>query len=285
MNPTSGKAIASLVLGILSFCLSFLAGIPGAILGILALVQIGNSQGQLQGRGMAITGLVLSLVGSLMVTPLLILALLLPAVQKVRQAANNQVSMNNLHQIGIAMHAYHNERNTLPPPAIYDRDGKPLLSWRVAILPYLENQDLYHRFKLDEPWDGPNNLPLIKEMPKVYLLPAEQEPGATDTYYQVIVGKDTLFRGARGVRFFEIVDGTSNTILAVEANRAVPWTKPEDLTYEEGGPLPQLGTPRSPRFHVLFGDGSARSFTPGQLPPDTLKFMILRNDGNPIQIP
>jgi len=94
---------------------------------------------------------------------------MLPAVESAREAARRAQCTNNLKQIALAMHEYHDMNNTFPAPAIADKQGKPLLSWRVAILPYLDQKPLYSKFKLDEPWDGPNNKALLKEMPSTYV--------------------------------------------------------------------------------------------------------------------
>ena len=81
-----------------------------------------------------------------------LIGLLLAAVQRVREAANQTACRNNLKQIGLAMHNYHSVNNAFPMPAIVDKDGKPLLSWRVAILPFIERGELYNKFHTDEPW-------------------------------------------------------------------------------------------------------------------------------------
>ena len=127
-----------------------------------------------------------------------LVALLLPAVQSAREAARRAQCVNNLKQIGLAMHNYQSANNAFPRPAITDKDGKPLLSWRVAILPYIEQQELYNKFKLDEPWDSPHNKALIKEMPPIYVCPsrANVEPGTTT--YRVFVGQGRDLREGPG---------------------------------------------------------------------------------------
>src|SRR6202789_1676353 len=104
-----------------------------------------------------------------------LIALLLPAVQAAREAARRAQCVNNLKQIGLAMHNYHSANDAFPMPAITDKDGKPLLSRRVAILPYIEKQELYNKFKLEEPWDSPHNKALLKEMPTTYLCPSQHK--------------------------------------------------------------------------------------------------------------
>ena len=150
---TSGKAIASLVLGLFSFVCFLITGLPAIIFGCLAMSDINQSRGRLKGSGLAITGIVLGAFGSLFMTA----ALLLPAVQSAREAARRAQCVNNLKQIGLAMHNFHAQKNHFPAAAIVDKAGKPLLSWRVAILPYIEQESLYQQFHLDEPWDRSND--------------------------------------------------------------------------------------------------------------------------------
>lgn len=231
---------------------------------------------------------VLVLVGGLMV------ALLLPAVQKVRQAAARMKSSNNLKMIGLAMHDYNSSHGGLPPQAITDETGKPLLSWRVAILPYIEQENLYNQFHFDEPWDSPHNMSLAQTMPSVYVLPGtEDQAGPGKTYYQVISGKGALFappiqpkpildplsppadRAIHGIK-----DGTSNTIMVVEAANAVPWTKPEDVPYSPGV-APTLGEHFTGGANVLFADGSVR-FLRTSVGPQSLEAAITSDGGEQV---
>src|SRR5262245_822885 len=112
----------------------------------------------------------------------------MPAVAKARIAGNSSRSANNLKQIMLAFHNYHDLYNGMPSAAICDKNGKPLLSWRVAILPLIEQDNLYKQFKLDEPWDSEHNKKLIPMMPKIYAVPNVSKPGDTDTYYRVFYG-------------------------------------------------------------------------------------------------
>jgi hypothetical protein len=142
----------------------------------------------------------------------------------------------------------------LPPAAIADpKNGKPLLSWRVAILPYIEQDTLYKRFKLNEPWDSAHNKALLDLMPKTFELP-ESGAAKDHTWYQLITGPNTAFNdavmplggpfGRQGPKLpGSFTDGTSNTLLIVESNKAVPWTKPEDVVYDAKKPLPNFGGP------------------------------------------
>src|SRR5262245_14860206 len=108
------------------------------------------------------------------------------------------LASNNLKQVCIAMLAYHDEHGHLPPAVVRDRDGRPLYSWRVLILPYIEEDKLYKEFHLDEPWDSPHNLTLLPRMPKVYASAGEQPPEPHRTFLQVLVGPGTTFEKPEG---------------------------------------------------------------------------------------
>ena len=188
-----------------------------------------------------------------------LVALLLPAVQAAREAARRNQSTNNLKMIGLAMHNYHDVNKHFPAAAIADKNGKPLLSWHVAILPYVEETVLYKQFHLDEPWDSEHNRTLIPLMPSVY---ANPNLGPTDgkTNYLVPTGEKTLFAGKEGPGMRAILDGTSKTIMLVEADadHLVEWTRPDDLKIDFKQPLAGLSGFRPGVFLALFADGSVR---------------------------
>ena len=164
---------ASLVLGVLFF-FACLTGVPAILLGRRALSDIQRSGGRLRGKGMAIAGIVLGVIGCLFTV-----SLFLPAVRSAREAARRSQCVNNLKQIGLGFHNYHSSNDCLPAAAITDKDGRPLLSWRVAMLPYIESSPLYSKFHLDEPWDSPHNLSLLEPTPLVYACPSDmtRKPG------------------------------------------------------------------------------------------------------------
>lgn len=179
------------------------------------------------------------------------IGLLLPAVQKVGEAAGRVQSTNNLKQLGLAIHNYHDVKDKVPPAAITDKAGKPLLSWRVAILPYIEEGALYQQFHLDEPWDGPNNSRLMSRMPKT--LASLNFPEATaenKTPYRVFVGKKTPFEPGTTLSLKDFPN-PRQTILIVEAAEAVPWTKPQELDYRDDGPLPPLWSGNRPLLAAM----------------------------------
>src|SRR5262249_3525398 len=144
-------------------------------------------------------------------------SIILSSVQAVRELATRARDANNLKQIGLAMHNYHDANGAFPPAALYDKDGKALLSWRGLLLPYVEKDNLYQQFKVDEPWDSPHNKKLLARMPPVYKHPNVKKTSPGGTFYQVAVGKGTIFDGKRGLRITDITDGTSNTIMVAEA--------------------------------------------------------------------
>lgn len=210
-------------------------------------------------------------------------ALLLPAVQAAREAARRSQSTNHLKQLGLAMHNYHDINKHFPARASFDSQGKPLLSWRVHLLPFLEQGDLYREFHLDEPWDSPHNRKLIPRMPSVYQNPsAPAKPGMA--HYVALVGKGTLFEGSKGRSIAEIRDGTSNTVMLVEVNpdRAVIWTKPEDLPFDPDNPLAGLGKAHPLGFLVLFCDGSVR-FMSEKIDPQLFRFLVEIADGRAVR--
>jgi hypothetical protein len=204
--------------------------------------------------------------------------LMLPAVQKVREAAGRSKSFNNLKQMTLAMYNYHDLYNGFPSAAICDKNGKPLLSWRVAILPFIEQDALYKEFHLDEPWDSEHNKKLIARMPNIYALPGVTNPGETTTYYRVFYGNGALFNLGKPVRISDISDGTSNTIMIVEAGESVPWTKPDELEFDPSKALPKLGKQNSKGFAASMADGSVRFINAG-ISAATLKAAITRAGG------
>src|SRR5208337_936304 len=128
-----------------------------------------------------------------METPVLI-ALLLPAVQSAREAARRAQCVNNIKQIMLAMHNYISANNAFPRD-ITDKNGKPLLSWRVAILPYVEQGVLFDKFKLDEPWDSPHNQELLKYMPLVYQCPSRASAQSAKAATIEAIRSDLVYQG------------------------------------------------------------------------------------------
>jgi hypothetical protein len=209
-----------------------------------------------------------------------------PAVTKVRSAAARTQSANNLKQMALAMHNYNDAYGgKLPAHAIYSKDGqRPLLSWRVSLLPYLEEDQLFKQFRFDEPWDSEHNKKLIPMMPKLYTAPDGPLTNPGMTYYQMFVGGGAAWERSSktpGIpRTF--LDGTSNTIMIAEAGDPVIWTKPDDLNYDPMKPLPRLGNVWRPTgFLAALADGSIRSIGP-KVTEKTLRLAITAADGLPL---
>jgi hypothetical protein len=184
------------------------------------------------------------------------------------------------------MHGYHDAHGKFPPAVVYGKDGKALYSWRVLLLPYVEQNGLFEQFKLDEPWDSPHNIQLLDRRPSVYAPPgryARRIP-STHTYIHVFVGKGTPFESSDGEPMSSFTDGTSNTFLMIEGGKPVPWSKPEDLVYESDQPLPSLDGPFKYGIRIGYADGSMH-FIPRDLDEKIFRAAITRNGGENVTMP
>ncbi|WP_166820660.1 M56 family metallopeptidase [Thalassoroseus pseudoceratinae] len=248
-----------------------------------------------------------------------LISLLVPAVSNAQAAASRTLAKNDLKQILLALHNYHDFHKHFPPPVVIGPDGKTPHSWRVAILPFLDQAELYERYHLDEPWDSKHNQQILKQMPKMFRHPLDDDD-STNTGYVGFVGVETAFgtkdgidvqagvpgggfgfafgggasdggsgigkpkesatKKIMGVRLRDILDGTSNTIFVVENKSEVPWTKPVDLKYDANKP-PQVGGWFDGGFHAGLADGSVR-FVSDDISDKTLKLLIERADGQRI---
>ncbi len=211
-----------------------------------------------------------------------LVALLLPATQAAREAARRAQCTGNMKQIMLAMHNYHSANNSLPRD-ITDKNGKPLLSWRVAILPYIEQNELYQKFKQDEPWDSPHNKELLKEMPTPFKCPSLGKTVPFTTTYRGFMGPGAIFETGQDIGFASVTDGTSNTIAITEAKEAVPWTKPGDLPFDQQAKPSFYGAGSSHPggFNCGFADGSIR-FIKNSISVIVFKALVTRNGGEVI---
>ncbi|MCS6865301.1 MAG: DUF1559 domain-containing protein [Gemmata sp.] len=193
-------------------------------------------------------------------------------------------SVNNLKHIGLAIHSFYDANGRLPMD-ITDKNGKPILSWRVEILPYLEQDQLFRQFRLDEPWDSENNKKVSQTMVKIFLAPDAQRPEQSEwgwTSYRGIAGPGASFEAGKKLKFTDFEDGLSNTILVIESKELIPWAKPGDYPFDPNKPLPKI-SPVGTReeFLALFADGAVRSFKP-TINEKKLKALLTRSGGETI---
>jgi RNA polymerase sigma factor (sigma-70 family) len=191
--------------------------------------------------------------------------------------AQRQKSQEKLKRIANAMINYHDAIGSLPQDSYDLRSGKALLSWRVHLLPYLDQFSLYKQFNLDEPWDSETNRKLLAKLPDIYRTGIEAKD-ATDTYYQGFAGPETIFEPRRKLTIFQVHDGLSNTLAVAEVGPPVPWSKPADVPYAPDKPFPKVEWPFANVIQFVAADGAYHS-----LKPDTgeliLRRLIERNDG------
>ena len=217
-----------------------------------------------------------------------VLALLPPNINfNARDQARSMECSNNMKILSIALMSYHSEYNTLPPAYIADEEGKPMHSWRVLILPFLEEQFLYDQYDFNEPWDGPNNIKLLNQMPEFYACPAahHHQPGDEFcTNYVAITGTNTMWTKESPRRMDIGSESNTKTLLLTEFDDTkIPWLKPEDIEYFEAikilsstEPEVHKQTHKEHRW-VLLSDGLNRYVHSGQ-PPELWEGIIGTND-------
>ncbi|MBI1902017.1 MAG: DUF1559 domain-containing protein [Planctomycetia bacterium] len=208
------------------------------------------------------------------------------------EAQQRAESQRDLHQVAIGLHNHFDVYSSLPSPASYDASGKPLLSWRVHLLPYLDQSNLYDQFHLDEPWDSPHNKQLISEIPSVYRMHGDTAAEGK-TRILAAAGKDTMFEAPQGgfprspqsgITFGQVTDGLSNTVMLLEvpAEQAVIWTKPDDWQVSPQ----QLDTlandlAQGKTVRVVMGDASTHTIS-ANTQRDMLRRLFDRRDGEAI---
>ncbi|MEZ6131014.1 MAG: DUF1559 domain-containing protein [Planctomycetaceae bacterium] len=188
----------------------------------------------------------------------------------------------NLKQLGLAMHNFHDVYGNFADDNGGAGAAKGKLSWRVHLLPYLDEAVLYRKFRLDEAWDSDHNKTLIEEMPAVFRSPGVAQKGQTSIH--ILVGEGALFEGERAPALRDIHDGTSNTLLMVMAgaDKADVWTKPGGLELKAGAPKNTLGQ-IDRQFMVCMADGFVRPLSV-DLDPDLFRRIAQHQDGEPTSL-
>lgn len=193
---------------------------------------------------------------------------------------------NNLKQIGLGFHNHHDTYITFLPelnnPRAYDEQKRPRFSWRVALLPYVDRADLYNQYNFDEPWDSEQNKRILAQMPDVFRTPGAE---GTNTRYQIVVGPGSAFEpGQRETRIRDFRDGASYSLLVahVGTDKAVPWTKPEDVPFDPANVRAMFGNVGD-TLQFTAVDGSVHAIR-ADVPDELLRNLITPADGQIIDL-
>jgi prepilin-type processing-associated H-X9-DG protein len=202
-----------------------------------------------------------------------IIPLLLPAISPAREAPRGALCTKNLNQIGFALRNYHDAKGHFPPLNVNDKDGNPLLSWRIEILPFMDYGNLYNSLRKDEPWNSPHNAKLLSRVLPEYKCPSDiHDRYNFSTSYVAVIGPGTAWHEDGPIKLSDLPDGGSRTVMAVEAvNSGVHWAEPRDLTVEEALEHMKtrqglrISTAHSNKISVLFADGRV-CWLPAKMP-------------------
>jgi prepilin-type processing-associated H-X9-DG protein len=238
--------------------------------------------GSAAGAGAAVLVIGIVLLGSLLVCGGVVAMIGYQAVGGVRTSAQRMNSQNNLKQLGIAIHNYHDTYQELPPAVVKDATGKPLYSGMVLLLPFLGEDALFQQFDKSQAWNEGANANLSQQM-----IPALRNPASTDARpghcdYMLVGGPNAMLSESGKSTLMNVQDGTSNTIMAVEVgsrNALESWAQP--ITWDPSKPF---DSPDPTMVNVLFGDGSVRAL-PKTTPAPTLRLISDRQDGQPVDLP
>jgi hypothetical protein len=179
-------------------------------------------------------GLILRSVFAVVTIIAVLLALVGIRIQAAREAARKSVCSGHLCQIQLALLNYHEIYGCFPPAYIPDAEGKPMHSWRVLILPYLERKAIYDAYHFDEPWNGPSNRQLASRInTSLFCCPSGNSEDLSLTDYVVIIGDHTAFPGGKSISLDDIRDGQNTILVAEIANSDINWMEPRDLKFDE----------------------------------------------------
>lgn len=278
----SWLASVSAVSAVIGIVVPLVFSILALVCGLIALVRIRNSKGRIGGEGRASFGASLGGVFTLL-WAILIPVVILPALA----AARGLETMSNLKLIGSALYEFQSRNGRFPSAYIVDGNGKPMLSWRVSLLPYLDQESLYREFDLAQPWDSERNRPLIAKIPRIYQSPFLWSNAKGATHVVAVVGPNAAWTESAPVNLDELVDGPHNTLWVVEyARDDIPWTQPADLKSNEmsftinDSTKPSIGSASRNGASIVLVDGSVLSL-PNDFSSELLKALINRRDGKP----
>ena len=200
----------------------------------------------------------------------------------------NQCSMN-MRTLVQAMKKYAEDKGSYPPAWTTDAEGKPLHSWRVLLLPYLEEEELYSSINLNEPWDSEHNRQFHAKMPTLFRCPSSRSASNATTTYSLIVGPDAYPAGPETIKPEDVTDVPNTTIMIVERKNPICWMKPEEVTEEialKGVNIDRgIGSDHlRPGANVSFFDATVR-FISDNPPLDALKKILTYKGGEDIQLP
>lgn len=178
--------------------------------------------------GKSIIGMIIKVAFGLVVV-MLIVPFFLPTTRNVRVAAGRLQCLNNLKQVALALHNYHEHYGAFPPAFTVNEAGEPLHSWRTLILPFVEQQALYELINLSKPWNDPANRKAFETSVSVFCCPSTQLEKNQTTYFGVS-GEHSVFFGDLSRKLADIKDGASATLMVVEMppESAIPWMMPQD---------------------------------------------------------
>ncbi len=213
------------------------------------------------------------------------------AVRDAREAARQTACRGHFCQLNLALSNYQEVYGCLPPAYVADVNGKPMHSWRVLILPFMDGNDLYKKYRFDEPWNSPHNSQLQYDHPRrQYCCPGCPDPGQSlFTNYVVIAGSNTAFPGSQSTRTVDFEDGDANTILIAEINNSdIHWMEPRDLFFETmsfqlNDPIrPSISSPHPKGPAVCFHDVCGGIRLHSSITPITLRALTTISGHEPV---
>ena len=209
----------------------------------------------------------------------ILIALLLPARCSAREGARRAQCMHNMKNIALALLVFESEKGRFPAMVDPAKTNQPPCSWRIQILPGLDQKDIFERYNVNEPWNGPKNCKLADPMPRLYRCPSNDSPAVLNTDYLTVVGPKAMFREVGSIKTGDITDGQSNTIMVVESHQSgIHWMEPRDMKADDATlgvnseSTASIGSAHPGIAIVAFADGHVRHVS-DDIDPEVLKAM------------